>query len=142
MRYVIQNINADNFKKMGLTVEEKSNGFSVTVNIWDFESNIRKGKFGHILDWTLEQKIKFRKEHYFPVPFVDEIQTFEFNYVSDNNYSCVANERLKNDYQILELIVEAHNDFSGKGWWFCPHGTTNKPIRRKNQRSKAELIVS
>ena len=37
MRYVIQNVKAENFKKMGLNVEEKSNGFSVTVNIWDFE---------------------------------------------------------------------------------------------------------
>jgi len=142
MRYVIQNVKAENFKKMGLNVEEKSNGFSVTVNIWDFESNIRKGKFGHILDWTLEQRIAFRKEHYFLVPFIDEIQTFEFNYVSDNDFSCVAHERLKNDYHILELIVEAHNDFCGTGWWFCPHGTTNKPIRRKNQRSKAELTVT
>ena len=142
MRYVIQNVKAENFKKMGLEVSETENGFSVTLGCMRYEEKIQDSPYADMLTQSRSNLIEWAEKPRYPLPFRHQTQTFNFQEMANGDYLCVAHERLGNDYPTLQYLIEEHNDFSGKGWWFCPHGATNKPTQRNNQRSKAELTVT
>ena len=142
MRYVIQNVKAENFKKMGLEVSETENGFSVTLGWMRYEEKIQDSPYADMLTQSRNNLIQWAEKVRYPLPFRHQTQTFNFQEIANGDYLCVAHERLGNDYPTLQYLIEEHNDFSGKGWWLCPYGGTNKKVRKKAQRINKEFAVT